>query len=234
MFQTVRHWWGSGRGRATARLFLFELFVVVVGVVIAQALAGYVQRQSDLSRMETERSRIRHELTTAHSILQTWRAGIPCLNQRMTEVMTGTDFSPNAMRRPALPRPDFTPPATDALDLIAQRYGPEEKDRLIWVATNITWVGEADASIGTTWGRLALIDPAYGPVNAADHAEARLAAADIKAQLRRIELLSDDATTILTKMGISARNQSEPNYGPAKSCAAIWKSGRLDPPLDVR
>jgi hypothetical protein len=234
LFQTVRHWWGSGHGKATARLFLFEFVVVVAGVLVAQALAGYVQQQSDLARMEAERSRIHYELTTAHSIFRTWRAGIPCLNQRMTEVMIGTDFSPNAMLRPALPAPDFTPPATDVLDLIAKRHGLEEKDRLIWVAMNVAGVYAADGSIGTIWGRLTLIDPAFGPVTAADQAEARVAAADIKAQLRRIEVLSDDATMILTKMGIAARNQSEPNYGPAKSCAAIWKSGRLDPPLDAR
>ena len=36
MFQTVRHWWGSGRGKVTGRLFLFELLVVVIGVLIAQ------------------------------------------------------------------------------------------------------------------------------------------------------------------------------------------------------
>jgi hypothetical protein len=39
VFQTVRHWWGSGRGKVTARLFLFELFVVIAGVLIAQGLA---------------------------------------------------------------------------------------------------------------------------------------------------------------------------------------------------
>jgi hypothetical protein len=35
----VRHWWGSGRGKVTARLLLFELFVVIAGVLIAQGLA---------------------------------------------------------------------------------------------------------------------------------------------------------------------------------------------------
>ena len=50
MFQAVRHWWGGGRGKITARLFLFELFVVVAGVLIAQALAAYVQQRSDLAR----------------------------------------------------------------------------------------------------------------------------------------------------------------------------------------
>ena len=234
MFQTVRHWWGSGRGKLTARLFLFELLVVVIGVLIAQMLAGYVQRQADLATMETERSRIRYELTSAHSIFQTWRAGIPCLDQRMTEVMTGKTFAPNAMRRPAIPAPDLAPPSTEVLDLIAKRYGTEEKNRVIWIATNIAHVGAADASIVSSWGRLMLIDPANGTVAASDHAEARLAAVDIKAQLRIIEVASNDAVAILRKMGIGARNQYEPDYGPARSCAAVWKSGRLDPPLTMR
>jgi hypothetical protein len=35
MFRTVRHWWQEGDGRTSARLFVFELFVVVAGVLIA-------------------------------------------------------------------------------------------------------------------------------------------------------------------------------------------------------
>ena len=35
MFRTVRHWWQEGDGKITARLFVFELFVVVAGVLIA-------------------------------------------------------------------------------------------------------------------------------------------------------------------------------------------------------
>ena len=49
MFQTVRHWWGNGRGKVTARLFAFELLVVVAGVLIAQALADIVQGRDDLA-----------------------------------------------------------------------------------------------------------------------------------------------------------------------------------------
>ena len=35
MFSSVRHWWHGGKGKTTARLFVFELFVVVAGVLIA-------------------------------------------------------------------------------------------------------------------------------------------------------------------------------------------------------
>jgi hypothetical protein len=234
MFQTVRHWWGSGRGKVTARLFLFELGVVVIGVLIAQALSAYFQQRADFARMESERSRIRYELTSAHSAFQTWRAAVPCLDQRMTEIMSGKDFAPNAMRRPSLLSPDYAPPTTEVLDLVAKRYGVQEKISLTWIATNIAQVTEADFAIRDKWGRLMLIDPANGPVTVADHAEARLAAADIKAQLRRINGLTADVEPIFRKLGIAARDQYQPDHGPARSCAAIWRSGEINPPLTMR
>ena len=236
MFQTVRHWWGRGRGRITARLFLFELFVVIAGVLIAQALAAYVQKRSDLAQMHSERARIRYELRTAHSAFQSWQVGAPCLDRRMTEIMMGTAFPPGALRRPILQTPglSYVPPSTESLELLTEHYGVKEKNRLDWVAQNIASSSTVIASIITAWGRLALIDPANGAVTAADRAEARRAAADIKAQLRAMEVLSKDANGALTEMGIVARNENEPAYGPAQTCAAIWNSGRLDPPLGAR
>ena len=234
MFRTVRHWWSNGRGKLTARLFIFELFVVVAGVLIAQALAAYVQQRSEIARMETERSRIRYELRTAHSAFQAWQAGGACLDQRMTAIMAGAVFEARDLRRPQLTTPAYVPPATEVLDLIAKHYGVEEKNQLNWIDQNIANTSTVVAAIITKWGRLTLIDPANGAVTAADRAEARFAAADIKAQLRAMEVLSRDASVVLTKMGVVARNQNEPDYGPARTCAAIWSSGRLDPPISTR
>ena len=47
MFHAVRQWWGSGRGKITARLFAFEFLVVVAGVLTAQALANWVADRAD-------------------------------------------------------------------------------------------------------------------------------------------------------------------------------------------
>ncbi|WP_309603284.1 hypothetical protein [Sphingomonas sp.] len=234
MFKTVRHWWRGEGGKTTARLFVFELFVVVAGVLIAQALAGYVQTQSELARMESERSRIRYELASTHSGIRSWAAAVPCLDSRMTEVMTGTAIGTSALHRPRFPTPSLTAPTTEILDLIARRYGVEEKDRLNWIAENTANASRVIASIISRWGRLIVIDPQYGSVTSTDYSEARLAAADIKAELRAMEVLSTDSNAVLAKMKIVPRNQNEPAYGPAKTCAAIWKSGRLDPPLATR
>ena len=233
MFQTVRHWWGSGRGKLTARLFLFELLVVVAGVLIAQELAGYVQRQSSLGQMESERARVRNELISVHSVFQTWHAAIPCLDRRLADIMKAASLAPGELRRPQFQTTIYAPPTTEVMDLIAKRYGVEEKNRLDWIAQNSSVASAVTMSMVARWGRLMLIDPTNGTVTTADRTEARLAAADIRAQLRAMDVLSTDATRLLREMGIHARNQDDPQYGPARSCAAIWASGRLDPPLTM-
>lgn len=235
MFLTVRHWWGSGRGKVTARLFVFELLVVVAGVLIAQALANVVQDRAEFAKMQSERSRVRYELTSVHNAFQVWDVALPCLDQRMTEVMRGLPPQvAGSLRRPRLPVPSFAMPSTEVLDLIGRHYGTEEKNRLNWIAENTNNAAPLIASIITNWGRLALIDPQNGSVTQTDRVEARLAAADIKAQLRGLEVLSRDTNGVLSKMNIASRNLTNPEYGPARSCAAIWQSGRLDPPLTGR
>ena len=120
------------------------------------------------------------------------------------------------------------------MDLIGKRFGTTEKNRLNWIAENSANANPVIASIITKWGRLMLVDLSNGTVTESDRREARLASADIKAQLRAMEVLSADGIKVLTKLGIDARNPNEPGHGPTRSCAAIWASGRLDPPLVMR
>ena len=109
MFRAIRSWWRGGRGKVTARLFLFELCVVVLGVLIAQGLASFAQRQSDYANMEEERSRALYELESAHQVVRAWSAAVPCLNARMDEVIDGRPLSAGDLRRPALSQPRFSP-----------------------------------------------------------------------------------------------------------------------------
>lgn len=171
MFQTVRHWWGHGRGKVTLRLFLFEFVVVVAGVLVAQGLATYVQDRSELARMEAERSRIRVEFADAYSVFQTWHAAIPCLDQRMTEVMNGKEFSPNGLRRPSFVGADVVAPSNDTIELIARRHGMQEKISLNWILSTIESINSSSATIREKWALLSLINPVNGPPTASDRAE---------------------------------------------------------------
>lgn len=234
MFRAIHNWWQGENAQTSARLFMFELLVVVAGVLIAQGLASYVQTRAELTRMESERSRIRYELSTVHSTFRSWEVAVPCLDRRMTEVMTGTGVGTGIIRRPSFPVPTFIAPTTDVLNLVAQRYGVEEKNNLNQIALNTSNASSVIKSIISRWGRLMLINPQYGSVTATDRTEARLAAADIKAELRAMEVLSHDTNNIVAKMKIASRNQNNPALGPARTCAAIWNSGRLNPPLTTR
>lgn len=234
MFHAIRDWWMGGRGKLTARLFAFEFSVVVVGVLVAQGLANYVQHRSNLARMEAERSRIRWELVDAHSGFHVWRAAIPCLDQRLAEVMQGKAFSASALHRPTLISIDVATPSTDTIELIARRYGEREKIYLNWILGNIDNVKRATSIVREAWGRILLIDPVNGPMSAGDRAEARRAAADIRAQLRFINSLAEDVEPLFKSLGIGARDLYTPDRGPARSCAAIWKTGQINPPLTTR
>ena len=233
MFRGVRRWWGSGRGKVTARLFLFELCVVVLGVFIAQGLANFTQRQSAFAQMEEERSRALYEMQTAHQILLGWRAALPCLNARMNDVMRGRRLSVGDLQRPRLDTPNYAAPEPATLSLLAERHGVDEKNDFKGIASNLETLDARANSIIDLWGRLMLLDPANGQVTSEDRAQARLAAADIKAQLRSVEIVTDLALDRLHRLNVPARNNDEPGTGPARSCAAIWRSGRMDPPLTM-
>ena len=86
MFQAVRQWWGSGRGKITARLFLFEFVVVVAGVLTAQALASWVADRVEQRAVNEEDKRVRYEIGRARQVARIWSAATPCLVERVERV----------------------------------------------------------------------------------------------------------------------------------------------------
>jgi hypothetical protein len=231
MFRTVRHWWSDGSGQHTARLFAFEFLVVVAGVLVAQGLSNYAQHRADFAQMEEERARVRYEMETAYSLNESWNRAIPCLNKRLTDVMMGSALTSAELRRPSMPTPNYSPPDREALNLMERTYGVAEKNLMKAATDNIQSLSMRDEFIVSSWGRLMLLDPANGPISPEDRLQARLAAADIKGHLRSMEVITSAGLEIYRGLGLRARNNDSPDTGPANSCAAIWKSRRIDPPL---
>ena len=235
MFRAVRDWLDSSRGRHLVRLFLFELTVVTLGVLIAQWVQGLAQDRTARSHMENERVRARHELERVHMIADEWVAAVPCLDQRMSEIMSGQlRQEPGALVRPSFVNPVYSPPDDEALILIERHYGRREKSVLLGMPVNVGNARTVTAKMIEYWGRLALIDPANGPVTAGDRALARTAAADIKAQLRSASIIHDDIRRRLVAIGVGTSDDEDRGFGPARSCAAIWRAQRMDPPLTMR
>lgn len=86
MFRTVRHWWQAGDGKITARLFVFELFVVVAGVLIALGAEQLVSNWHWQGEVRDADRRISDEignnLVNAHERL----AINDCLELRLAEL----------------------------------------------------------------------------------------------------------------------------------------------------
>jgi len=185
--------------------------------------------------MEDERARARHELQRVHLTADEWLAAIPCLDRRMADIMSGRS-TPNGLTlaRPSFVNPSYTPPDDAAMVLIDRYYGHKEAAVLFGMTVNTANVRNVLTKMVDNWGRLGLIDPANGVVSASDRTAARVAAADIKAQLHSASIINVDIANRVNSIGIGVSDDENPLYGPAHSCAAIWRSGRMDPPLTMR
>ena len=235
MFQTVRHWWGSGRGKVTARLFLFELFVVIAGVLIAQGLANWVAREKSDEEMAEARARFVHEQSANLAVAVSWRAAIPCLDQRMQEVMRAT--SAGTFELALAERPEFADFVASDIDPsielgMRSRYGNSAADQFKVMQRSVSFAVSNIATIIHSWGRLSLADPRFGSVSEPDRTVVRTAAADIRAELRGLSYAVGDFIALARRAGVVMPLGRD--YGPAKRCDQIWRSGRIDPPLTMR
>lgn len=235
MFQTVRHWWGSGRGKVTARLFAFELLVVIVGILIAQGLANWVARQKSDDELAEARDRFVHEQSANLAVAVSWRAAIPCLDRRMQEVMRGA--SNGSLEVELADRPEFADFVVSDINPSVElgmrsRYGNSAADQFKALQRSVSFAASNIGTIIHSWGRLSLADPRLGSVSESDRTVVRTAAADIRAELRGLSFAIGDFITLAERARLRMPPGSD--YGPAKRCDQIWRSGRLDPPLTMR
>ena len=86
MFRAVRHWWQGGDGKTTARLFVFEMFVVVAGVLIALGAEQLVSDWRWQGEVRDSNRRISDEL--GYNLVNAYeRLAInDCLEPRLAEL----------------------------------------------------------------------------------------------------------------------------------------------------
>ena len=118
--------------------------------------------------------------------------------------------------------------------VIDRLYGHREKAVLSGMAIGTVNIRNVVIKIVENCGKLALIDPANGPIGPSDRAEARSAAANIEAQLHSAAIISDDISVRLRRHRHWHVGRRKSENGPARSCDAIWRSKRIDPPLAMR
>jgi hypothetical protein len=233
MFQTVRHWWGSGRGKVTARLFLFEFLVVVAGVLTAQALANWVADRAEQRAVSEEDKRVRYEIGRTRQVARLWTAATPCLVERVEEVArqasSGHALDPNQLKVPRFIGYTVEPFSPDMNREFHDRLGNERVDNYAVVSSASVTLVNSYRDLRRGWDRFALLDPALGPTSAADRATVRDVAVQLRSQLDLIRASAEMIESTAAGLGIPPLT-SDADFGavmPVTSCTEIWRSGRI-------
>ena len=228
MFQATRQWWNRGRGKATARLFLFEFVVVMVGVLAAQALQNWAAHRNAVAAMEEGRSRLMRQFSDSLAYAQAWQAGIPCLNARMNDIMrtaaTG-ETSSRALERPSMPTFIQEDLDNQADLLLREQYGDVFADRIKSMGKDLQFANRSTESLVQSWGRLRLADPEMGPPAEADRSIVRAAAADINAELVGLGYALSHFTRVANTLGL--KPYSDDQFRAARNCDEVWQQRSL-------
>ena len=233
MFRTVRHWWEGGRGKVTARLFMFEFVVVVAGVLTAQGLANWVADRAEQRSIKEEDSRVRYEIGRARQVARIWSAATPCLTDRV-ETIARLASSNRPVDAGELSVPRFIgytvePVSPDMNREFHDRLGNERVDNYAVVTASSATLVDTYRDVRRGWDRFALLDPALGPASPADRATVRDVAVQLRSQLNLIDASARMIESTAAGLGIPPL-RSDADFGavePVTNCGEIWRTQRI-------
>jgi hypothetical protein len=233
MFQTVRHWWDSGRGKITLRLFLFEFLVVVAGVLTAQALANWVGDRAQDRVIQEENDRVRYEIGRARQNARIWAVAEPCLEQRVDAVLRVASGERESQAGELI-APQFTgytvePLPEDMRRAMGARLGPKVVDDYAGISSVTASIVDDYRDVRRGWDRFALLDPSLGSPSQADRATVRDVAVQVRSRLKHIRVSTNYVENLADQLGI-APLLSDADLGsirPVSGCDEIWRSGRI-------
>lgn len=233
MFRAVRQWWGDGRGKVTARLFLFEFVVVVAGVLTAQALASWVADSVEQRAVKEEDKRVRYEIGRARQVARIWSASVPCLVERVESIArkaaTNGLVDAGDLKVPRFVGYTVEPLSPDMNREFHDRFGNERIDNYTVVATASVGIVNAYRDVRRGWDRFSLLDPALGPSSAADRATVRDVAVQLRSQLQFIGMSAEMIEATAAGLEIQPL-KSDADFGaivPVTNCNEIWRTGRI-------
>lgn len=233
MFEAIRRKligaWRDLRSRGLVALFFFELLVVTVGVILAQAAADWAQNRDDLNAMEKARARADLEMGDAAFVAQLWRTLGPCLDTEIEKILrstaAGEPVRPELLKSPLGFTNTVMPLSEQTILLIRERHGDElayNYDRMQRLTTKLD---STASELGDRWSRLAILDPDLGAVSAQDRNLARETAISIKANLVTIIGTAGEIARVAQRMKLEPRILGE-QFRFAKNCREFEQFGR--------
>lgn len=230
--------WRELRAKGMVTLFLFEFSVVLLGVLAAQGLANWFRERDARQRMTNVVAQLDRDVASAHHYALIWNAAIPCLRDRVTEVMqsaaTGTNRPTASGDRPLFWITSAEPVSEEVR--LAMHQELREEDVLSYLDTveRVIAMRGLSTDLANEWEQFVRIDPAFGPVSQGDRDAVREAGGRMRSILRTMQINSGNMIEIATSLGIKAEqvaDLTEPRR-PARGCSEVWQYGAIAIPID--
>lgn len=227
MFRAVRLWWQSGRGKETSRLFVFELTVVMIGVLAAQQVSNWAQQRQSLGEVEGLYRDQMRAFGVYRIIADTYAVAIPCYRER-TDALFRVAASDQAADPAQLSFASLAGMGPDEITteqyrLLGSQYGESTRTKIGSMQFNLREVQDEVAELNRVWFDFQRLDGAGGKVSDADRAAARAAAVKVRALLARLA----DNTEMVQQLAKELQVPRKPNPGitPVSNCAEMWRTG---------
>lgn len=235
MFEAIRSKlvgaWKDLHARGLPSLFLFELIVVTLGVLLAQAVAEWAGERAEERRMKDAIERARVDLAEAMWVSEAYALVQPCFEERMTRIMRaasdGETLPSQILERPGLRATRMHRLEGVQFERMAQTMGYEAADNLRDATEQVETLRQRAVELTEAWEGLALLDPENGTPSAQDRATARQAGSRIKALFRGIEINAENIVRQGRNLGVEPDNKF-PDRLP-KDCAEIWQYSQMTP-----
>lgn len=229
MFQAVRKWWRSARGKTTRRLFAFELVVVMIGVFAAQQVSNWADRRAALEQVERVHRNLYYSYDFYRAIAGANRVAIQCLSKRLDIIMERASVAGGsgdaALSRPVIlmkMAPDSISP--DSEQLLRERYGDAVADTMGSIQFNLRAAERSGTNIEQRWFEFERLNRQHGPVSDADRSAVRETAVKLYGDLFALRRSSDLLLHQIAKLDVP--HSSRVAIAPVASCDAMWKSGK--------
>jgi hypothetical protein len=195
MFKAVRHFANhadavlrSHRFRRTARLFIFEFVVVLLGVLAAQMLQDFMAERRSRGDAAFAHDQLLQNIANLKAIADFWDRSAPCLIDHVQMIAeaasAGKELPARAIGRPALPTPEFTEWTEPTRAAVERRFGPQVVADHDSVGQQAQIIVGFNREIASDWSVFPLLDERLGAPSPEDRANIRLAAARVLTQLK--------------------------------------------------
>lgn len=236
MFHDLREGGSQERSKAALKTAALAFLVVLLAVFAAQALIDWNRHRQALAAVEAVKQKADRDVAFHYAVALGWKTAVPCLEQRMTEVMrqlgSGRPLDPRLLQRPAMEGGNLPLPGESDRRLLAERYGANRAQDYWAASQNVANLAGQVTDMIRAWSGFAIVDPSNGPVGELDRHEARLAAGRVKTALEALDINADNVIGRARAIGVNPDSQRE--FRPIANCEDLWRNRMTHPSPEMR